>query len=228
MSYSESRSRRLILETPRGEETVGRFAEIHNWLMISDVPDDPHAGTIREVTWRMASGIELHFSEDDATGARYVFVVAAGHGSAIAHYEQVRNGLPVVTDRELIEEYDRATKPAAQTDALLRLALGASEELDDAVFQRISLAFENDNLEIRSTAIYATTYTPSRRYRPFLERIVKEDRARRLRKDAKETLSAYDEAGIGQLRTARRTAPRPWAGCGIRRSRNDDRNGGSE
>ncbi len=199
MSSFEYRSRRLILRSPRtAEEQVARYAAENGWPKVEETSDDPDRGTLREVVWRIASGAELHYTVDDATGCPYVFVTASWRNLGRGFLEHAEQHLDVLSREELFASYDNATDPEERAGVLLLLALGSPQEFDQEGFERISAALRDPDPVIREAAIYATSYTPSRHYRPLLEEIARRDPVGQLRRDAQDMLDAYDEAGIGE------------------------------
>jgi hypothetical protein len=193
------RSVRLILRSPAAaERQVTEYAESLQWPKIADLAEDPDAGTLREVVWRISSTTDLHYRVDDATGVAYVFIRAdhpRQEDSFATHAEQ---HLDVLSRDELLHRYDAATGSEERGGALLILAVGSPDQADEAGLRRISAALQDPDPDVREAAVYAVGYSPSQEYIPFLRHIAKNDPVEELRADAWDMLDAYTEAGIAQ------------------------------
>lgn len=77
------------------------------------------------------------------------------------------------------------------------MALGSPQEFDEIGITRIISALRDPDDTVRDAAIYATSYTPAEAYVPLLRNIARRDPNRRLKRDAKKMLAAYEEVGIG-------------------------------
>ena len=193
------RSARIVLRSSgTAERQVTELADSFQWPKIADVPEDPDAGSLREVVWRIASTVDLHYQVDDATGLAYVFIRAdhpRQEDSFAAHAEQ---HLVVFSRDELLHQYDAATSCEERAGALLMLAVGSPDEADEAGLRRISAALQDPDTDVREAAVYAVSYSPSQAYIPLLRHIAENDPVEELRADAGDMLNAYTEAGIPQ------------------------------
>lgn len=197
MSSFEFKSPRLVMRSAVGAESeVSRYADSFVWPLVRDVPEDLEVGTVRELVWRISSGVNLTFSVDDATGCSYVCVAAEVASQCEAFTEHARKHLDVFSVEELLEFHDRADSAEERAGALLMLALGSPQRLDQVTFSRISAGLADEDYDVREAAIYATTYTPALQYIPMLRRIAREDLEDQLRADAQDVLDAYEEAGV--------------------------------
>jgi HEAT repeat protein len=140
----------------------------------------------------------LHYSVDEATNCPYIFFTAPWRNIALGFVRHAEQNLDVFTHDDLLAAYDEARGPEDRANALLRLALGSPRELNDDSFDRIVSALEDKGERVRRAAVYATSYTPSALYRPYLRKIAQKDPVKDIRKDAKEMLHAYDDALIGE------------------------------
>ncbi len=160
--------------------------------------DDPDAGRLREVVWRIADAVDLHYLLDDATGLAYVFVRADHPPLETSFAAHAAEHLDVLSHDELLRRYDAATGAEERGGALLMLALGSPDQADEAGVGRISAALQDPDPELREVAVYAASYSPSQVYIPLLRHIADNDPVDDLSSDAWEMLDAYAEIGITQ------------------------------
>jgi len=198
MSHSDYPSVRLILRPPLGEEDVERYAGSQHWRKEYDRRESSAAGTLREVAWRVSTEVMLHYTVDDVTNCPYIFFTAPWRQIGRGFIRHAEQNLRVFTHDDLLAAFDESHGSEDRANALLRLALGSPRELDDDSFDRIVSALQDQDDKVRRAAVYATSYTPSALYRPYLRRIAQRDPVKAIRKDAKEMLLAYDDALIGE------------------------------
>lgn len=190
---------RLVLRSSAtAEQQVSEYAESFHWPKILDVAGDPGAGRLREVVWRVASTVDLHYRVEDVTGLAFVFVRADHPRQEESFAAHARQHLPVWSRDELLRQYDEATGPEERAGALLFLALGSSDHADEAGLSRISAALRDPHPDVREVAVYAVSYSPSPAYIPLLRHIAENDPVEELRADACDMLDAYLEAEITQ------------------------------
>jgi hypothetical protein len=199
MSNSEYLTTRLILRSPKGEEDVARYAQANAWPKEKVVPASNKRGTLRETIWRVSSQVTLHYIVDDVTSSPYIFFSTSWRNIGKGLVGHAQQNLDVYSYRELLTLSDSAEASEERAEALLRLALGSprEKEIDDESFNRIVSALDDDDERVRRAAVYATSYTPSPLYRPYLRRISAEDPVAEIRSDAMNMLGAYDDALIG-------------------------------
>ncbi|GAA5090533.1 hypothetical protein GCM10023319_43170 [Nocardia iowensis] len=199
MSSGQYQSRRLIMRsTSYAEEEVMDYASTFGWDVVDETEEDTAAGTLRVVTWEISSGVDLSYSLDDATGCPYVFVTAAIPSQRQAFIDHAEDHLEVFSREELITFHDGADTVEERAGALLMLALSSPPEFDEDSQVRVVEGLRDPRNDLREAAIYATGYTPARRYVPMLREIALHDPVQQLRDNAQDMLVAYEEAGIGE------------------------------
>lgn len=197
---SEYQSTRLILrasDVSDASAEVSRYAEAGGFRLIQDVAADPSRGVERQLTWLIATQLWLQYTEDLETGLPYVHVVASVANFGLSYIRQAEQHLSVYTWDELLAGADAAPEGETRAKALLRLALGSPQQYEPALAERIFRAGQSPDEAVRVAAVYATSYSPSGRYRPFLRELAANDPAARVRRDATNMLGAFDDMGIG-------------------------------
>lgn len=198
MPDNECPSQRLILQPPRGEDDVARYATAQNWAKEREIPEDDERGTLREVVWRVSSEVTLHFIVDDMTGCPYVFFNTPWKNIGAGFVQHASHHLDVFARNDLAAAFDRARDPRDRANTLLMLALASPRELEEEFFELIVSTLEDPEAVVRRAAVYATTYTPSSLYRPHLTRIAKRDPSKTVRELAQDVLGAFDDCQIGE------------------------------
>ncbi|WP_158101722.1 HEAT repeat domain-containing protein [Streptomyces pharetrae] len=171
------------------------YAIEHGWVGTT-TPGDPEAGTINETVWMMSQDVSLHFLVDDQTDCAYVYTAANSARACQAAEQEVMRHLDVIDRSELLASFDHAESPSEKRQAVLRVALGAPDELDDDTFHRVREAMRESDSEVRKAAVYATSYSPSRRFIPILKSAFREDPSPDVREHAATLIEAYKQMRI--------------------------------
>ena len=176
---------------------MSRYAEANGWALTEEVAGDPSRDIAPRSTWQIASQVHLHYSEDLETGAPFVHVTASVPNIGQGFLQHAEQHLSCHPWNDLLSEADAGSNAAARAKALLRLALGSPREYDPELAERIFRAGRDSDETVRAAAVYATSYSPSGHYRPFLQDLAANDPAPRVRQDAGYMIEAFDEIGIG-------------------------------
>ncbi|WP_329518801.1 hypothetical protein [Spirillospora sp. NBC_01491] len=186
---------RIILRETEPELRLGSFAAAFGWDKTVH-PEDPQAGTLREVVWE-GYDTGLHFIVDDATGCPYLYFSTGTANDARVLTRMAAEQLEVYSREELLASFDAAHDAADRRRALLMAALGSSHTFDQDLHQRISDAARAPEADLRSAAIYAMSYSPSVRFKPLLGRLSADDPNPGIRQDAGLMLEVFGEVGTG-------------------------------
>jgi HEAT repeat protein len=188
---------RLILrgDPANAENAVIDYAIERGWVGTT-TPGDPEAGTISETVWMMSRDASLHFLVDDQTDCAYVYTAANSARACQAAEQEVMRHLEVIDRSELLASFDQAESPSEKRQAVLRVALGAPDEVDDDTFRRVLEAMRESDPEVRKAAVYATSYSPSRRFLPLLESALRDDPSPDVREHAATLIEAYAQMRI--------------------------------
>ena len=149
MSDFEIPTTRLILRTSQAEADVENYASARQWIKEPEIPEDPEAGTLREVVWSVSSKVRLHYSVDDKTNCPFIYFTAPLANIGLGFIRQAQQNLDVHTYDLLLAEFDESRDPEDRTRALLRLALGSPLNLDDDSFNRITAALQDEDSRVR-------------------------------------------------------------------------------
>jgi hypothetical protein len=187
-----------VLRVPNAANEVARYASAFRFPFEHEIAPDPAKDVARHLTWRITSQVLLHYSEDLETGLPYIYVTTSLVDLGLGYMRHAEQHLPVYSWDELVAGADGQWAPADRARALLRLALGAPREYDPALANRIFRAGRDADQGVRFAALYATSYTPDPKYRPFLRDLAANDPSPEIREDATYMLETFDEIGVGE------------------------------
>ncbi|MFF5077466.1 HEAT repeat domain-containing protein [Actinoplanes sp. NPDC000266] len=164
--------------------------------MRKEVQADPEEGTSYQLIWQAEPSVEVSYFDDEASGARFLVVVAEDAGAARATGERLESGLDTWRVDDLVAAVDDAENPVELARAVLRAGVGAPEEPDERFLSRITRAMRHEDERVRETAIWAATYVPRPQYRSALIEVRDHDDSDELRELAEITLESYDDANV--------------------------------
>jgi hypothetical protein len=189
---------RLIVRGDDPEAIVRRYAGSLGDSTEEAGPAAPGLGLEWKIRWRVAPEGELHFGIDENTSAGFVYWTSETRDVATEMTSRAAEHLPVYTRDELLERWYDTEDPSEAARWLLMVALGAHYTFEPRVLNVIKDGLARPETEVRSAAVYATTYSPTRFYRPVLRRVAQEDEDAEVRDLASRILSIYDQLGIGE------------------------------
>lgn len=193
MSPSKHPTTRLILRSPDSEDAARRFAQENCWDFSREIPQSRRKGMLRELVWRIASEVAMHYVVDDATGSPYIYFTTPWPKMGISLVRKARSDADVISYEELLADFDSAVSSEERALSLLRLSLGSSIELDNRSSMRMIAGLKDDDNRVRMAAVHATTYTPSAIYLPYLRLISTGDPSVEIRRFAENVVRVYTE-----------------------------------
>jgi hypothetical protein len=191
-------SRRLVLRVANAVGAVSGYAATFKFPFEHEIAPDPAKDVARHVTWRITSQVLLHYSEDLETGLPYIYVTSTLVDLGLGYMRHAEQHLPVYSWHELVAGADGQWPPEGRAKALLRLALGSPREYEPALAERVFRAGRDPDQGVRFAALYATSYAPDPKYRPFLRDLAANDPSPEIREDATYMLETFDEIGVGE------------------------------
>lgn len=191
-------TRRVVLRDFPAREQIADFAERHDGREVGSEWLDEAQEWQHKTVWRFGSGVELWCVDDNVAGC--CFVQTAGQDmtavSELLHLAE--RELDVWTREELVEQVEEANDPRELGTALLLLGVSAPIGYDEEVAEVISGELYSEYEEVRDMAVWATSYSPYKEYRPDLEEVMANDESERVRTRARTVLRVFDELGIGE------------------------------
>jgi len=191
-------SRRLVLRAADAAGAVSRYAATYKFPFEKEIAPDQAKDIARHLTWAITSQVRLHYSEDLETGLPYIYVSTVLVDIGLGYMRHAEQHLPVYTWDELVAGADVQLAPPGRAQALLRLALGSPREYEPALANRVFRAGRDPDQGVRYAALYATSYSPDPKYRPFLRHLAANDPSPDIREDATYMLETFDEIGVGE------------------------------
>lgn len=190
-------SDRMILREEATEEDVQGLARGLSMTKIRDVSSPERQTIVREITWEANSGIRLHYAADYLSASRIISV----EGDDDQHFRRfievvVTQLRPWILD-ELIAQVDScpADEPRALARAVIRLGVGAPNEYNGEIFDRIAAAMHSPDAWVRKAAIWATMYSQWPQFLPLLEDIANTDVDEAIRNDARRMVNFGKKSG---------------------------------
>jgi hypothetical protein len=192
MDESPYMSSRLLARACPYLDAVSEFAQERDWPLVGD----ESRGRRREVRWRMAHALTLHYVEDGVIMMCYMFIASSIATTGEGYARIMRDKLDIVPIAEIINMVDRESDPIRLGRQIIRLGVAAPRVYDDDVFARMSSALRSPDHRVREMAAWAITFSSYPEFRPVLRMLVQDDPVQKVREGAAMVLEAFDRAGV--------------------------------
>jgi hypothetical protein len=189
-------SPRLLLKRCPAEDTVTEYATRLGWTRVEDTEADAPTGSSRELRWIASPVLRVHYLENEVTGNCYVYVAGEHRPLLQALSTTLVDALDAWTLEELRNAFDESADEAVLGENLIRLAMGAPQEMDSRVLRRLESALSHPSDHVRELAVWAVSFTPWPQFRPPLNGIARQDENPALRDKARRMLDSFDAAGV--------------------------------
>jgi hypothetical protein len=187
-------SPRMVLRNCPGETPARRFAES---LGAVQLRDENVGSGIREMSWTVEPGLELHYAETSRPQA--CFVQVSGHDTAKVRRlaEITAESLNPMLLNDVVDALEYATDPVAKEHAILLAGLAAPNEFHPAIFGPLAATMRDPDSSVRRAGIEAVSFSHWPEFRYLLEFLADADPVEEVRRDAR-TLLRLGYEGIGE------------------------------
>lgn len=188
----------LVLREIPGDEVLDELAGGLGWLLIADNSEEQYARHSRERSWQVSDSLFVHMIGDNLSGYCAFTVTSTDSHQMSKFTELLVLELNPFTRAELLAPVPESADAVERMHAVMRLALGAPEEFDPEMYDRVVLAAADPEPGVRDAAVWVSAYVAWPMMRQLLRRVAEQDPVDEVRMDAENLLRMYDDAGVPQ------------------------------
>lgn len=142
------------------------FARSLSWSLFEEWQEDDE--TPEHISWLTPDGIAVVIMQDDILNTSYIAVI----GDDVSAAETIlRERFPSFSWQEAVTQFREATSVDEKINMLSAIAITAPEEFEQLPYDAIRTALEDDEPDVRSTAVVATIYAPWTEFLPHLQKV---------------------------------------------------------
>jgi hypothetical protein len=178
----------MVLREPIDEDDVWLFASEFNLEKTHELSAPERQGIVRQVSWATDQETRLHYAVDHLSACSFIVVEDGDSENFSQLVDAVMEVLDPWTIDELLTEaasYATSGDPRAFAQAVIRLGVGAPNDYNGEVFNRILAAMHSPETWVRKAAIWATTYSRWPQFLPLLSEVADKDPDQEIRSEAR-------------------------------------------
>ncbi|MFI9381968.1 hypothetical protein [Kutzneria sp. NPDC052558] len=184
MSWGDIQGRRRVLQESAAEEEVVELAESAGFEKVREITAAPSEGVTREVTWRIAPRLYLHYLEYPPAETAIVQVTGDEFADVQRFDDLVTRYFEPISYEDVLDQLDREDGVEAKALLLRRLGLAAPNEPDPGFIAKVEELGRSSDVRLREAALWATLFPYWPEFIPFLDGVAESDPDEDLRAQA--------------------------------------------